>query len=520
MKSILKFLFLSLVITNCGGGTNESENLSQFVYEPSIPLTIWQKDVFLPASNFKNKCSIPRTGINPSTNTSYPDTKGQRLDENNFLRSYSNNTYLWYDKIVDENPEPFLTTEYFQKLKTPEDRFHFSIPTNEWYQLSQSGIEIGYGASWAINAETNKIFVLYTEPNSPATLDENNLERGDEIIAIDGVEINQLTSNILINNALYPDESEKTHNFRIKKNTNGEIVDISMSSTTITKSPIQNTKVIATDTGKVGYLLFNDHIATAEKGLFDAITLLKENNINDLILDLRYNGGGYLAIANQLTYMLAGPEATAGKIFERLEFNDKHPLNNPVTGEVIKGIPFYPSTIGLSSIETNTPLPTLSLNTGILGKNRIFVITTNETCSASESIINSLIGLDIEVIQIGTKTCGKPYGFYPADNCGTTYFTIQFKGINSRGFGDYADGFRPRNNSSEINMPVGCLVTDDIKHPLGNINELAVATALAYRVTNTCPSIVSTRNELQIQNKKNESRRIIKKSPWLTNRIF
>ena len=258
MKSILKFLFLSLVITNCGGGTNESENLSQFAYEPSIPITIWQKDVFLPASNFKNKCSIPRTGINPSTNTSYPDTKGQRLDENNFLRSYSNNTYLWYDKIVDENPEPFLTTEYFQKLKTPEDRFHFSIPTNEWYQLSQSGIEIGYGASWAINAETNKIFVLYTEPNSPATLDENNLERGDEIIAIDGVEINQLTSNILINNALYPDESEKTHSFRIKKNSSGEIVDISMSSTTITKSPIQNTKVIVTDTGKVGYLLFNE----------------------------------------------------------------------------------------------------------------------------------------------------------------------------------------------------------------------------------------------------------------------
>ena len=94
MKSILKFLFLSLVITNCGGGTNESENLSQFVDEPSIPLTIWQKDVFLPASDFKNKCSIPRTGINPSTNTSYPDTKGQRLDENNFFRAYSNNTYL------------------------------------------------------------------------------------------------------------------------------------------------------------------------------------------------------------------------------------------------------------------------------------------------------------------------------------------------------------------------------------------------------------------------------------------
>lgn len=515
MKSLIKIFFLSLVITSCGGGSDSPQNLMT-----AIPFTSWQKDLFLPADNFRNKCSIPRTGINPFSNTNYPDIKGERLDENNFLRSYSNNTYLWYDEIVDENPEPYNTSEYFQLLKTPNDRFHFSLPSDEWYQLSQSGIEIGYGAAWSINAETKTIIVLYTEPNSPATLEKNNLERGDEIIGIDDIEINQSTSNVLINNALFPEQANQTHNFKIKKNINGEIVNISMSSTIITKSPVQYTKVITTDTGKVGYLLFNDHIATAEKGLFDAITLLKKENINDLILDLRYNGGGYLAIANQLTYMLAGAEATAGRIFERLEFNDKHPINNPVTGEVIEGISFYPSTIGLSSISTNTPLPTLDLNTGSLGKNRIFVITSNATCSASESIINSLIGIDIEVIQIGTRTCGKPYGFYPEDNCGTTYFTIQFKGINSRGFGDYADGFRPRNNSGEINMPIGCIVNDDVKHALGSISESGVATALSYRKTNNCPSIVSARNELHIENQTNKISRIIKKSPWLTNRIF
>ena len=515
MKSLIKIFFLSLVITSCGGGSDSPQNLMT-----AIPFTSWQKDLFLPADNFRNKCLIPRTGINPFSNTNYPDIKGERLDENNFLRSYSNNTYLWYDEIVDENPEPYDTSEYFQLLKTPNDRFHFSLPSDEWYQLSQSGIEIGYGAAWSINAETKTIIVLYTEPNSPATLGKNNLERGDEIIGIDDIEINQSTSNVLINNALFPEQANQTHNFKIKKNINGEIVNISMSSTIITKSPVQYTKVITTDTGKVGYLLFNDHIATAEKGLFDAITLLKKENINDLILDLRYNGGGYLAIANQLTYMLAGAEATAGRIFERLEFNDKHPINNPVTGEVIEGISFYPSTIGLSSISTNTPLPTLDLNTGSLGKNRIFVITSNATCSASESIINSLIGIDIEVIQIGTRTCGKPYGFYPEDNCGTTYFTIQFKGINSRGFGDYADGFRPRNNSGEINMPIGCIVNDDVKHALGSISESGVATALSYRKTNNCPSIVSARNELHIENQTNKISRIIKKSPWLTNRIF
>jgi hypothetical protein len=54
-----------------------------------------------------------------------------------------------------------------------------------------------------------------------------------------------------------------------------------------------------------------------------------------------------------------------------------------------------------------------------------------------------LRGIDVEVVQIGSPTCGKPYGFYPTDNCGTTYFTIQFQGVNNKGFGDFADGFIP-----------------------------------------------------------------------------
>ena len=219
---------------------------------------------------------------------------------------------------------------------------------------------------------------------------------------------------------------------------------------------VQSVKTIKTDTGNVGYFLFNDHIATSEKSIFDAITQLKSNNIVDLILDLRYNSGGYLAIANQLTYMIAGPTYTAGKSFETMKFNDKHLATNPITNEPIQAIPFYTKTIGLSSMDSNTDLPFLNLNLGENGYPRVFILTGNDTCSASESIINSLLGINIEVIQIGSVTCGKPYGFYPMDNCGTTYFTIQFKGINSIGFGDYSDGFKPRTSSLEANMPLGC----------------------------------------------------------------
>ena len=69
------------------------------------------------------------------------------------------------------------------------------------------------------------------------------------------------------------------------------------------------------------------------------------------------------------------------------------------------------------------PLPTLDLD-------RVFVLTGPGTCSASEAIINGLRGIDVEVILIGETTCGKPHGFYPADNCGTTYFTVQFEIVN------------------------------------------------------------------------------------------
>ncbi len=74
----------------------------------------------------------------------------------------------------------------------------------------------------------------------------------------------------------------------------------------------------------------------------------------------------------------------------------------------------------------------------------MFVLTGPNTCSASESIINALQGVDVEVIQIGSTTCGKPYGFYPQDNCGTTYFSVEFKGVNAKGFGDYPTVFRRR----------------------------------------------------------------------------
>ena len=97
-----------------------------------------------------------------------------------------------------------------------------------------------------------------------------------------------------------------------------------LTSAAVTKTPVLTSRVIDSNGGRVGYLLFNDHILTAEQPLVTAIQQMGAANANDLVLDLRYNGGGYLFMASQLAYMIAGSGPTAGQTFELQQFNDKH----------------------------------------------------------------------------------------------------------------------------------------------------------------------------------------------------
>jgi hypothetical protein len=235
----------------------------------------------------------------------------------------------------------------------------------------------------------------------------------------------------------------------------------------LSMQPVQNTRVIDTPTGKVGYLLFKEHNAVAESQLVETIASFKAAGIADLVIDMRYNGGGLLSIASELAYMVAGPDATTGKVFEQSRYNDKTKPQPPQL--------FTAKAVGYAApvptpVKAGTPLP-------YLGLKRVTVLTTPGTCSASESVINSLRGVDVGVNLIGAPTCGKPYAFFPSANCGTTYFSIQFQGVNNKGWGDYADGFQPT-----------CNVADDLSHPLGDAGESLLATALSYRANGVCPA--------------------------------
>lgn len=461
-------------------------------------ITDFDQGIFQSAAVYQNSCGDPRTGTDPFDGSTYPDQQGSFADENNFLRAISHDEYLWYDEIVDVDPDAYARSadrvlKYFDLMKTlattesgaAKDQYHFTYDSLEWKQLSQSGITVGYGAQWRIlqSVPPRKIIVAFVEPNSPASA--AGLARGAEIIAADGMDAVNGSDAATLNNAFFPADAGQSHSFAVLDQGSSTPRSITMTPTEITKDPVQNVGLITTASGTVGYLTFNDHIATAEQELIDAVTFLRDNNITDLVLDLRYNGGGYLDIANQIAYMIAGPNAASGRTFSLQQFNDKHPSVNPVTGNALNPKTFHDKALGFSAT-AGIALPHLDLS-------RVYVLTTSGTCSASEAIMNGLRGIDIEVIQIGTTTCGKPYGFYGWDNCGTTYLSVQFRGVNAKGYGDYADGFSPSNLATVEGEPVpGCAVGDDFSKALGDPSEAMLSAALAYRANpGTCPALPS-----------------------------
>ncbi|MGZ6124083.1 MAG: S41 family peptidase [Myxococcales bacterium] len=439
-------------------------------------------------------------------------------DQELFLRAWTDDLYLWYREVPAVDPGKYPDVlDYFAQLKTPattasgkaKDQFHFTYPTAVWQALSQSGVEAGYGVTWALLARTppRQAVAAYNQPGSVAAT--NNIVRGVQVLTVDDVDLvnaNDQASVDKLNAGLFPATVGESHRFSVLDPGSTTPRTVTLVSANVTETPVQNVTPIDTPTGKVGYMLFNDHIATAEKALIDKINELKTAGVTDLVLDIRYNGGGYLAIASELAYMIAGSARTSGKTFERLTFNDKHPTVDPVTDQPLTPTPFLSTTQGLS-VASGSLLPSLNLP-------RVFVLTGSGTCSASESILNGLAGVDVQVIQIGGTTCGKPYGFYPQDNCATTYFSIQFQGVNAKGFGDYADGFTP--GATTPGSFAGCQVTDDFGHALGDPLEGRLAAALKYRANPTCTGLSA--NALVTGGLRGEGK--VFKSPWRENRIL
>jgi C-terminal processing protease CtpA/Prc len=443
MKKVIA-IAVSILLVACGGGGDGAGPSTAGLVAPSVTLA--------------NLCAAPRSNT--------VDRQGTVGDEMAYLRSFVDETYLWY-KDVPSNllAANYATPQaYFDVLKTTArtasgalvDQFHWSQTTASWNEAT-SGISQDYGIQWAAQASAppRNWIVAEVASGSPAAL--AGVKRGDKVTFIDGVDFvyNNTSAGVaILNQGLFP-AGVAQHRFGFNGNP-----EIGLTPATLNTVTVQKVGTIQTTTGTVGYFVFDTHIDKSEGELIAAINQLKSANVVDLIIDMRYNGGGLLYIASELAYMVAGPVVTDGKTFEQFTYNDKLTAKN-------NAYPFY-------SDGSTQPLPHLDLK-------HVTILVSHDTASASESVINSLRGVDVVVDLIGDTTRGKPYGFLPQDNCGYTYFAIQFKGVNNKGFGDYSDGFTPT-----------CKAADDFTHVRGDAAETMLQTALTYRQTNVCPATAAS----------------------------
>ncbi len=422
-----------LLLASCGGSGGDSNNNTTTTTTGTAPPTVAQ---------LANICT----------------SAGEKA----WIAAYMNDAYLFYRDIVAVDPNAYATPEdYFNALiVTSKDRFSFVEPQSVADAFFTQGEDVGYGAVFKYDT-TNNLRIGFVDAAGP--LAAAGVARGATITALNGTAVTALSTTQL-NALLFPTSVGVSLSLTVLDL--GQTVSriVTVSSANVVEDSVPLATVLPSDANnpaspKVGYLLFNEQIATSETELINAIAKFQAAGVTDVVLDIRYNGGGYLYIASELASMLAGSRATPGAVFDKLTFNDKHPeeTNSPA------------NTIGFPSASTTgQPLPMLSLA-------RVLVITAPGTCSASEAVINGLAPF-VNVVRIGGTTCGKPYGFIQQNNCGDAFFAIQFQGVNNVGFGDFQNGFAPT-----------CAVNDDFTRALGDPAEGRLAAALTYQRTGACP---------------------------------
>ncbi len=382
--------------------------------------------------------------------------------EKAWISAYMNDAYLFYRDIVAVDPNAYSTQEsyFYALLVTSKDRFSFVESQASADAFFSQGADVGYGAVFKFDT-ANNLRIGFVDAAGP--LAAQNVARGAQLVTLNGTAVGTL-STAQLNALLFPTAVGVSLSLGVIDLGQTVARTVVVSSANVVEDPVPLARVMPSDpnnpaSSKVGYLLFNDHIATSEVELINAIQSFKNAGVTDVVLDIRYNGGGFLYIASELASMLGGSSITPNAVFDKLTFNDKHPeeTNDPA------------NTVGFPAVSTTgQTLPTLNLS-------RVFVITAPGTCSASEAVINGLTPF-LNVVRIGGTTCGKPYGFIQANNCGDAFFAIQFQGVNNVGFGDFTNGFAPT-----------CTVADDFNHALGDPVEGRLSASLAYSRNGTCP---------------------------------
>jgi carboxyl-terminal processing protease len=367
-----------------------------------------------------------------------------------WLRDYMNDQYFWYDKqgVPKEsaaNPSEYLDSLLFK----PIDRYSFAQSAASADQFFVEGTRTGYGYSLDFaDAAQTVLKVRLVEPLSPVAL--AGLQRGDTIVSIDG----KLPAEIVAG-ALASVSTPGVDRRLVVADAAGVQRSFTVKSSTFALSPVITSRVLTAANGaKTGYLMYQEFISSGASAMGAAFDSFRAAGVTELVLDLRYNGGGSTLQARNLASLIGGA-SVSGKVFANYRFSDKKTANNFVQNFANTGLP-------------GAALDTLS---------RVFVITSNNTASASELVINALRPFK-NVVIIGATTFGKPFGFQPRSACGVSYNAVNFDIANAVNFADYSAGFTPT-----------CAVSDDLTKQLGDPTELRTAAALSYIATGACPPV-------------------------------
>lgn len=367
---------------------------------------------------------------------------------------FAKDIYLWNTQIPADftgrnyaDPAAIMTAIRPYSIEagfnTAVDRWSFAIKKTEWNQmsggvstLSGTGNAAGdFGLSVFFRAE-NDLRVSLVEPASPAGL--AGIKPGWRITQING-NSNMSTSNAstIVNNVYYAGSG----NFTFTK-PDGSKVTKQLSAAHYTEKPVYLDTVYNINASRIGYFVYNSflgNITQISGQLQQVFNRFASQQITDLVIDLRYNGGGYVSLAEQMANYLVPNSANGGLMMKQL-YNSQNAQNNTTS--------YFRKTGG----------PNL---------NTVYFIVSKSSASASELLINTLKPyMDVQIIG-PSATHGKPVGFFPIPVGDWYVFPVSFKTTNKNGEGDYYNG-----------LPVNAQVPDGLDKDWGNINENCLATAI------------------------------------------
>lgn len=381
------------------------------------------------------------------------DDNPQRGSVNDFVWKGLNQFYFWLEDSPDLVDGRFSSnnqyTDFLNSFTSPESLFEhllidrsidrFSVIFSDYNVLEQTltGSTASNGVDYElryVEGSSTELFgwVRYVMPNSDAS--SKNIQRGDIFYAVDGLPLTINNYKSLLD--------QNSYTLSIATLNNGVLTptgeNINLNKFPYSENPVLIRNVHVIGSKRIGYLMYNGFYSNYETELNQAFAYFQSENITHLILDLRYNSGGSVNTATRLASMITGQ--FQGQVFARQQWNYK--IENYYSNNQEALINRFTSTLANGSAINSLQL------------NKLFVLTSKRTASASELVINGLKPY-IDVVQIGDVTVGKNVGSitlydsptFRKENVNPAHrYAMQpivLKIANANGFSDYVNGISP-----------------------------------------------------------------------------